>query len=289
MSRSGGGVRNGKDEKREDNTRMNPAIEFYAAELRRARQSAGLTQEQLAAATHYSASLVAQVETSRKLPSVDFSEAADAALGTDGLLTRLVTDLLRRDSSLPEWFKPWAMVEQEATALWTFEPLLVPGLLQTEAYARAVLSVVGDSGDDTARQVSARMARQAVLTREDPPPPEFVAVIDEGVLRRPVGGPGVMAGQLAALAVAARRWLIQVVPLSADTYHGLAGPLVIAAVDGTEVVYLDTQLRGYVLGTSDAVSEAKRRWNAIRGEALPRGQSMELIERIAEKWQGSKT
>lgn len=288
MSKSGSEVRNGKNEKHEQFSRMTPAVDFYAAELRRARQSAGLTQDQLAEATHYSSSLVAQVETSRKLPSVEFSEAVDQVLGTDGLLTRLVTDLLRRDSSLPEWFKPWALVEQEATALWTFEPLLVPGLLQTEEYARAVLSFVGD-GSAVAPQVSARMARQAVLTRQDPPPPEFVAVIDEGALCRPVGGPLVMAGQLAALATAARQWLVQVVPLSADTYHGLAGPLVIAAVDGTEVVYLDTQLRGYVLGANEAVSEAKRRWNAIRAEALPRGQSVELIERVAQQWRRSRT
>ena len=140
------------------------ALAMFSEELRRARAAAGLTQDQLAEKIAYSPSLVAHVETGSRAPSVDFARRADDALRTGGLLSRLQP--LVRSEAYPAWFRDWVEIEREATSLRWFEPLLIPGLLQTEEYARAVLSggQPGRCGDDEiSRLVGARMDRQAIL------------------------------------------------------------------------------------------------------------------------------
>jgi transcriptional regulator with XRE-family HTH domain len=120
-----------------------------------------------------------------------------------------VAEVLRRDAAdlWPEpfrrrdlpWFRPWAELEQDASGIRWYEPLLVPGLLQTEDYARAVLNTGGlVAPSEVDEIVASRIERQGVLCRDSPP--QLVAVIDEVVLRRPVGDGSVMAGQLAHLA-----------------------------------------------------------------------------------------
>jgi transcriptional regulator with XRE-family HTH domain len=116
---------------------VNP-LAFYAAELRRLRGIAGMTQEQLAEATTWSPSLVAAVETCRRIPSDDFSERADKVLETDGILSRLQA-LVEHTSVLP-WFKDLVDVERRATEIRIYETYVIPGLLQTEDYARNVIS-----------------------------------------------------------------------------------------------------------------------------------------------------
>ena len=96
------------------------SVGFYAGELRRARKAAGLTQEQLAEKIQYSASMVAMVESARRAPSHIFSRRCDEVLDTGGLLGRILEDLITKDA-MPEWFRPWVLVEQEATNLWTYE------------------------------------------------------------------------------------------------------------------------------------------------------------------------
>ncbi|MEV7329058.1 helix-turn-helix transcriptional regulator [Micromonospora sp. NPDC093244] len=189
----------------------------------------------------------------------------------------------RRD--LP-WFRPWADLEQDATGIRSYQPLLVPGLLQTEGYARAVLSTGGlVPPSEVDLIVAGRIERQAVLRRDDPP--QFVAVIDEVVLRRPVGDGSVMAGQLRHLAAAAE-WehvQVRVIPAESPWHTGLAGPFVLGRLpDGTELAYLDNQLRGQVVTDPVDVASLGRRWESVTGEALPRRRSIELIREVAETW-----
>lgn len=252
------------------------SIRFLSAELRRAREEAGMTQEQLGQAINYSASMVAAVESARRIPKKDFIDRADAVLDTRGLLGRILKELLS-EGATPEWFRPWLALEQEATAIWTFEPLAIPGLFQTEAYARAQLEE--DEG-----QIAARLERQQILTRDNPPPPSLVVLLDERVLRYPVGGPEVMKEQLEYLADMAARFIIQIIPVNVGTYRHLDGSFVIATVDGKELVYVDTPARGFVIEAPETVPGMKRRWDTIRAEALSRGQSMELIREVAEQW-----
>ena len=167
----------------------------------------------------------------------------------------------RGDGPLPVWFQDWVTHgEQVAVRLRWFEPHVVPGLLENEAYARALLTGrIGNHAEDTEARVMARMDRQAVITREDGPA-EFLAVIDEGVLRRAVGGAKVMAEQADHL-VEAGGWpnvVIQVIPAATAVHDGLAGAgFAIADVeDGPGMGYQETALRGIPVTTL----KTWRRW-----------------------------
>ncbi|MFF3856370.1 DUF5753 domain-containing protein [Micromonospora sp. NPDC002575] len=190
-----------------------------------------------------------------------------------------------RRRNLP-WFHRWAELERAAISIHSYEPLLVPGLLQTEAYARAILSTGGLLPPaEVERIVAGRLDRQAVLDAEAPP--QLVAVIDEVVLRRLVGDRAVMAGQVAHLAAAAEREHVQVrvIPAESPWHTGLAGPFVLAGLpDGAELAYIDNQLRGQVINDPVDVASLRRRWESVAGEALPSRGSTALIREVATTW-----
>lgn len=261
-----------------------PTQTLFAGELRRARAARGLSQEALGQEISYSASLVAMVEQCRRMPKADFAGRCDDVLHTDVLLGR-IREVMLQEALLP-WFREWVAIEQEAATLYSYEPLVVPGLLQTEKYARALHEGASPLvGDAMERQVVARMERQKVLARDEPP--QFVAVLDEFVLRRAVGGPKVMGEQLRHLVEMGRRPLthLHIVPASAGAYAGLNGAFVIATPrQGDEVAYLDNQLKGHIVARAADVLSLRQTWEAVRAEALPRRQSLDLIAEAAEQW-----
>jgi transcriptional regulator with XRE-family HTH domain len=225
------------------NGRDHSALAVFASELRHARARHGLSQDQLADKIAYSASLVGMVESCRGMPSLDFAQRCDEALATGGVLARLHP--LVAGEAYPAWFRPFVELERVATSLRAWEPLLIPGLMQTEDYARAILRASRPRDADPAidQLVTARLARQGILARDNPP--DLWVIIDEGVLRRPVGEPGVMAAQLDRLLTASRApWVtVQVMPASAGAHPGLLGPFVIAGfADAADVAYLDSVL-----------------------------------------------
>lgn len=257
---------------------VSPLQQFFADELRRAREAAGMTQEQLATKMYVSKSLVAMVETGQRAARRDFTTAADDALGADGRFDRMRERLLRGEAT-PEWFRPWVDYEREAAEISWFEPLLIPGLLQTEEYAKALL----DSGDSDQAEslLAARLERQQVLDRAS-----VSVVIDESVLHREVGSAAVMHRQLTHLIDV--RAVVQVLPIGAETYRHLDGSFAFASVDGVKVGYVDTPARGFVLESAQVGSKLQKRWDVIRGEALPRRQSKELILKAAESWNSNR-
>ncbi|MEU5721402.1 helix-turn-helix transcriptional regulator [Micromonospora sp. NPDC047738] len=260
-------------------------LDHFAEELRLARATSGMSQSALAEALSYSGALVAKVETSERRPSLDFARRCDTVFGADGRFER-IQRRISRETVVP-WFRDWAGIEQEATALRTFEPLCVPGLLQTEGYARAIHAGGGlFAADEIERQVATRLDRQTVLTRDRPP--LLCVVMDEYVLRRRIGGPEVMGEQLqhlVKLGSVLPRVRIHVVPMSAGAYPGLAGPFVIATLPGGEdVVYLEGQRHGQVVDRTDFVQQMVEVWESIRGEALSQQQSLDLIAEMAETW-----
>jgi hypothetical protein len=188
---------------------------------------------------------------------------------------------------LPAWFRPWAEIEVAATQLRLFEPAVVPGLLQTEDYARVILAEQpAVQEDELEAMVTARLDRQRVLAR-DGGPPLIWAVIDEAVLNRAVGGPKVMHEQLLHLARMCDQpgVTIEVVPLTTGAHCGLAGAFAIADVEGAgEIAYLDTVTDGYIDEGAPVVTRVALTFNTLRSEALPRRASRDMIMKRAEDY-----
>ena len=166
----------------------------FGAELRFYRIRAGLSQKDLAARATVSHDVISKIETGERPPAEDFPPRLDAVpeLDTRGALTRLWDHPKKgQRQRLSGWFQQWADIEAQATVLRWYEPLVVPGLLQTEEYARAILSARPDGNlDDLDEQVAARLARQAILDRTGAP--QLGCILDEGVLHRAIGGSKVM-------------------------------------------------------------------------------------------------
>jgi transcriptional regulator with XRE-family HTH domain len=261
-------------------------LAFFGAELRRARSAAGLSQEQLGQRVGYSAAQVGKVETGERAPSQDFAKRCDQALpGADGLFVRIYALIRRWDGRYPSWFADWVDAERRATSIFWWEPLLVPGLLQTADYARALFEAwrTAGSADELDQMVSTRLDRQSIFERSDPP--SLWAIVDEGVLRRRIGGEKIMHDQLVCLAdVADRpRVTIQVVPAEVGAHVGLLGAFAIANVNGASIVYLEGPGQGQVTQMPSAVATVSAYFDTLRAEALPRGASRDLIRRVAEE------
>jgi len=260
------------------------ALALFAAELQAARARAGVSRDELAARINYSASLVGMVESMRRVPRLDFAQRCDEALGTTGTFARLHEHL--RTAPFPSWFRPFAQHEAEATSLRTFQLVLVPGLLQTPEYARAVLSTrVGATADDVDQAVTARLERQAILDRDDPP--LLWVLIDEGALRRPVSGRDVMQAQVEHLVEMAGRpnVIIQVIPAEVGAHQGLVGAFVIADFAAApSIVYLETALTGLVVERQEDVAAVTLTYDTLKTEALPRAASFELLQEVAKTW-----
>ncbi|MCO6007546.1 helix-turn-helix transcriptional regulator [Actinoallomurus purpureus] len=254
---------------------------FVAKELRRAREQMGMTQAALAKAIFASDSLVAAWESGRRVPKPKYVAPLVEILGIDAILARMISELVTSDA--PEWLGRLLELEGRSSSLSTYQPLLVPGLLQTEDYAREVLHRSGRHYPDVDELIQARLERQSILTTDNPP--LLVAIMDESVLRRPVGGPGVMREQLAHLIEVADRpdAVIQIVPSDVGAYPGLAGGFLILGFDGREAVYVDDAFSGDIIDAVDDIATMKRVWEALRVEALPGKQSVDLLAEVAKQ------
>ncbi|GAA4065007.1 helix-turn-helix transcriptional regulator [Streptomyces shaanxiensis] len=261
-------------------------LDYYGWELRRKREEAGLTLKQLGSILFCTGSLIGQIETTLKVPTRDFSERVDAALLTDGMFSRLVGLVLR--SQLPTWFQPYADMEAKATYISTYQCQLVYGLLQTEEYARAVLAT--GKPDDLDAVVAARMERQRILKREQPP--LTLVVLDEAVLHRPIGGPKVMGGQLRhLLSLQQERWIrLQVLPFGVGEHASLDGSFTLLRFDDDpDIIYTEDLISGHMTANSETVREAALRYAGLQGAALSVEDSAELIKNVLEERYGQHT
>ena len=261
-------------------------LNFFGAELRRARTAAGLSQDQLGQRLDYSGAQVGKVEMGERAPSADFAQRCDQALPETGGLFARIYELARRwDGGYPPWFAEWIESERRATSLCWWEPLVVPGLLQTADYARAILAAGPDTMEDELEQmVAARLERQAILDR--PRPPVLLVVLDEAVLHRGIGSPKIMHDQMLQLADLSdrHRITIQVVPARVGAHAGLLGGFAIASVDSApDIVYLETSADGQVAEKSSVVAQVTRRFDTLRAVALPKDDSRDLILKVAEE------
>ncbi|MFG1916611.1 Scr1 family TA system antitoxin-like transcriptional regulator [Micromonospora sp. NPDC048898] len=250
--------------------------------LRVALSDTGHTAESLAETVGVDPKTVGRWLAEGRIPHPRHRLAAAEALHKD--VADIWPDTSRRRD--PIWFRSWQEIEREAVSLRSYESTVLPGLLQTSAYARAVLSGAGlIPRSEIERHLTVRMGRQGVLKRDDPP--QFTAVIDEAVIRRPVGGRSTMREQLLAVAAACAEPHIRVhvVPSVVGAYAGLNGPFVIAHSHDHRVAgYLDNQLQGQVVSDPDEIATIMAAWENVRGEALSHRQSVDLITEVAESW-----
>jgi transcriptional regulator with XRE-family HTH domain len=276
------------------------AVSLFVDEMRAMRESRGWSQAELARQASCSESLIAMVETYQRAPSQSLARAIDRAFGTPGFtedqetgawtpgtFVRLWQKL--RTVSFPMAFRPFAEREAVAIALRTFEHSFVPGLLQTADYARAVVATkLGATEADIETDVSDRIARQWILTRDVPPPPRLWVLIDEGILYRPVAPAVVMRDQLDHLIAMSQlpSVTIQVVPYAAGGHSGLLGAFILADLAATQsIVFLDDASGGHVAEDAPVVSDMALRFDALRSDALPKVASRDLIAKVArEQW-----
>ncbi|MFD9411966.1 helix-turn-helix domain-containing protein [Streptomyces sp. NPDC059989] len=260
-------------------------LDYYGAELRRLREEAGLKQEILGGIIFCTGSLIGQIETARKVPTRDFSERVDAALGTDGVFSRLVGLVLR--SQLPSWFQQYAEMEARAAYISSFQAQLVYGLLQTPDYARAVLRA--GWADKLDEAVAARIDRQQILVRERPP--LIWVVLDEAVLYRPFGGRDVMRNQLQhLLGFRDRREVrIQVLPFGAGEHPATVGSFNVLRFDrDPDIFYAESYGSANVTANPETVRDCTHRYDHLQAAALSVEDSAALIARVQEERYGAQ-
>jgi transcriptional regulator with XRE-family HTH domain len=260
-------------------------LHHFGSEVRRAREAAAMTLTELGAMVPCDNSTVSRIESGLIAPDAHFAEVCDVAFPEmRGWFTRFWKDSQGWGSAFTPALREFAAYEAEAVALWTFEHSLIPGLLQTEAYARAVLSRHPHvTADQVTERVSARMARQSVLDRDDPP--VFWVLIDESILHRGVGDAKVMADQLERLAAAADQPTITVQLVSRTGAHvGLLGAFVLAETADARVAYLDHIAGGVTTDSPAIVGQVSMRFDVLRTEAFKGSESRTLIEAAAESW-----
>jgi transcriptional regulator with XRE-family HTH domain len=258
---------------------------LMGAELRHARDQAGLTQDELGRPLFVSGSYIGQMEagTRRMLP--EYARQIDEILGTNGFFARNCE--VSNKSRYPDHFAEAAEAEAAATTIKEYAPLLVPGLLQTEAYARAVFR----GGLPTAREeaidelVEARLDRAHLLS--DPTKPLLWAVLDEAVLRRKVGGAGVMTEALEHVAALARRHriIVQVLPFEAGAHMALEGSLkLMSFTDAPPLAYVQSLGTGQLQDDPATVSRHELAYDLVGASALSPETSLALISSVAEDY-----
>ncbi|MEV6032592.1 helix-turn-helix transcriptional regulator [Nonomuraea sp. NPDC052116] len=259
--------------------------EVYGEVLKKARNSAGLSQTALGDLLSCSESLVGLIERGKRRPGKKFTLAAEAILGLNGELFGLLPNTTVM--STPKWFSEWPKVEEKAHTIRTWQPLVVPGLLQTARYARAILSAEPGVAERWIEEaVETRLRRQSVFEREDPP--MYWALLDECVLLRPVGGKEVMREQLEHLLKMGERPNIslQIVPLEIGVTAGLLGGFALAQGDGLpDHVYLEAAEQASVSAREDTVRHVNVRYDAIHTWAHPIHVSQRLIREVAARYE----
>ncbi|MFJ3307710.1 helix-turn-helix domain-containing protein [Streptomyces sp. NPDC086549] len=273
------------------------------AELRMQRTEAGLTSGEAARLVGWHQSKVSRIETGASgVKPADVRLLLDAYGVTDGQLRELLMVLAGSDDVggrhhwwhayrgvLPHTYRDFISLESQASGMRTLETSVVPGLLQTPEYARAVTRAAVGGLDDAEERLDAlvevRLARQDVLRSE--PPLELSAVLDEAVLRREVGGPDVMARQLERLLEAARlpQVRLQVLPFAAGAHIGITGPFVIFSFPSTsdlDVVVLDQLTSSLYLERKEDLQAYSEAFNTLQIHALSPEESLDYIAGIGD-------
>ncbi|WP_129305437.1 helix-turn-helix transcriptional regulator [Streptomyces sp. L2] len=259
------------------------SLRTFGAVVQALREHAGLSREELGAWVRYSKHTVESVELGRRMPDKAFVERAEEPLGNTGALRKASRHLTRGEAGFAAWFRRWAALEREAVSLCTYECRLVPGLLQSRAYARAVFegTVPPRTDDELEAQLTARMERQTMM-RERPTVP-FSFIVEEHVFRRRFGDAEAMRGLYDHVLelTAPRNVTFQVVPLEAGLHPCLDGPVrILETPSGQRLGYSEGQKNGRLISDPKEVSVICQRYETLRSQALSPTESRALLERL---------
>ncbi|GAA2238891.1 helix-turn-helix transcriptional regulator [Kitasatospora cystarginea] len=260
--------------------------EFYGEELRRKRESGGLTQEELGERVVCSGSLIAHIEAGRRKPQADIAKRLDNVLGTDGFFTRMRRTL--NTARFADHFAAAAELESQAVAIYEYAVSLVPGILQTAAYARSVFrgAQPNYAVADVDRCVVNRLERARIL--EDPGSPTVWAILNENVIRAVVGGPAVMAEQLHHISGLGRagRILVQVVPHSVGAHATMGSMMSLMRFsDAPDAAYVEGLYTGSLIDDPALVQRYRDAYDLARAAALPPEASLDMLESVAEDYE----
>ncbi|MER5898713.1 helix-turn-helix transcriptional regulator [Streptomyces mirabilis] len=258
------------------------SLRTFGAVVQALREHAGLSREEFGERVRFSKHTVASVELGRRMPDPTFVDRAEEVLGNTGAL-RKAAGHLARQPGLAAWFRQWARLETTAITLYTYECRLIPGLLQTEAYARQLFTDRLPSLDDEQieAQWAARAERQRLLRER--PNTVFGFILEEHLFLRRTGGVEVTRELIDhVLEVSALRNVeVQIMPLMLESHAGMAGPLQqLETPENKWYAYNEAQRGGLFFSDPKEISVLQRRYARMRSQALTLQDSVSLLERM---------
>jgi transcriptional regulator with XRE-family HTH domain len=260
----------------------NNPVRYFGRQVRKARLAAGWTLAEFGLRTGYDPAHLGRIENGKRPATKVLAKMCDRAFPERGGWFGEFYEESRTWIATPPWFRDWVEREQRAMTLRNWYLGVLDGLLQTEDYARTIQGVTpGVTDDEVNARVAARMKRQAILTRDDPPTAWFL--LDEAALRRCVGSPGVMTEQMAQLMAVAGlpNVTIQVVP--AIAHAGLVGGFALT----DSAAYVETAVAGQVFEDAEIIASLLTRFDTLRNEALRASESLAFIEQMGEEWEAT--
>ncbi|GAA1883931.1 helix-turn-helix domain-containing protein [Streptantibioticus ferralitis] len=260
---------------------------FYGSEMRRCRNEADMTLDDLAAKVLHSRSQLHRVEVAEMMPPRDLSAALDEVFGT-GMHFQRLYELVRQSQEIhPEQYRRLMLLEMRARVIETYAGTVVTGLVQTEPYARALFRISNPkaSEEKIEEMVAARLSRQELL--RSAPSPDLCVILDEAVIRRPVGGPGVMREQLDALVslVDTAATTVQLLPYGHGEHALMGGALMLMTLDdGATVAYEESIDTGTLLEAPESVTPRQRKYDLLRSYALSPSETAAFIRAVKEEY-----
>ncbi|WUH91009.1 helix-turn-helix domain-containing protein [Streptomyces sp. NBC_00433] len=258
------------------------SLRTFGAFVQALREHAGLSREEFGGLVGLSKHTVTSIEVGRRMPDPDFVERAEPLLGNTGALRNAVRHIAR-SPGLATWFRQWAKKEKTAITLCTYECRVIPGLLQTEAYARALFErrLPPLSDEEIEDQWAARAKRQQLLRER--PNTAFSFVLDEHLFLRRTGGREITLELIEhVLEVGERRNVeIQILPLTSGVHPGLDGPVVLQETpENRWFAYGEGQETGQLISDAKVVSVLQQRYAKLRSQALTPEESRSLLLRL---------
>ncbi|WP_442807779.1 MULTISPECIES: helix-turn-helix domain-containing protein [unclassified Streptomyces] len=256
-------------------------VTAFGRQLKLLRVRVGLERPEFGKLMGYAGQSIASFEQGRRIPSPRFIDRADEVLDAGGVLKALKEEVGR--AQYPAFFRDMARLEASAVGLSVYAALAVPGLLQTTEYAKAVFQMQRPLLDDDVieQRLAARMARQEIFTRR--PAPLLSFVIEEVVLRKPIGGLATLREQLEQFLLVGqnRNVEIQVMPTDREDHAGLGGPFnLIDNAEGRRIAYTEVQDDSRLYTSAGKIRELEARYGILRSQALTPRESLDFIEEL---------